>query len=216
MPGWWWVFRSCAQLQRGSLSADERLLDYASCHRINDVHSGNFAELCPPPMAGGEEAGSSSVIVVTRLQAGTISNGLRVVIIRAIILRINRKAAGTALMVALMLALHDLALCASAVPECAPSALHTPPHQDEGCHHHQHQGSRQSHGCVCCESVLCEPRAELTGPDSRSIIDRTMFLPLSTATLLVNSAVARLRGASEPPPLHSPPRFFLIHRTLLI
>ena len=156
----------------------------------------------------------NSVTFAAKLQAGMISKGRLAVTSRVNILKYSIKAR-VALVAAVLLTLHSLVVCAATVPECVPSSLHTPLHQEEGCPHHQHHGSRQSHGCTCCESVLCEARVELTRSDSRSTIEGAVFVPLFTATLLVNSAVASLRGASEPP-LNLPPRFFLIQRTLLI
>jgi cytochrome c3-like protein len=48
LRGWLaaWMRSAPAPDMRGSLSAEERLLDCASCHRINDVHSGNFGQNC--------------------------------------------------------------------------------------------------------------------------------------------------------------------------
>jgi len=162
----------------------------------------------------GKGRGWINATVVTKPQAGTISKGRRAAIIRAIFLKISRKAAA-ALIVAFALALHGLTTCAAA-PQCGPSSLHTPLHQEEGCHHRQHDGSRQSHGCVCCEPILCQPRAELTCPHSRSTIERTMSVPLRLTALASDSAVRNAPGASEPPLLHSPRPVFLVHRTLLL
>ena len=146
------------------------------------------------------------------------------VTIRVIVLKTSRKA-GVALIAALLLTLHGLVLCAAGVPDCADvaptlspagSSVCTPIHREEGCHHHQHNGSPQSHCCVCCESILCDPHTELTRPETRTTIERTMFIALSIVTLPSNSAVINLPGTSEPPSLHSPRRVFLIQRTLLI
>jgi len=41
-----WMRSASASDTRGSLSVEERLLDCGSCHRINDVHSGNFGRNC--------------------------------------------------------------------------------------------------------------------------------------------------------------------------
>jgi hypothetical protein len=158
--------------------------------------------------------GWSNVTVVIRPQAGTISEGRRVVIIRAIVLRNSRKAV-VALIAALLLSLHGPVVCAAGVPDCGRSSFRTPPRQEQGCHH-QHNGSRQGHGCACCDSTLCEPCAELTRPGTRSTVERGIFVALSMATRALNSAARNLPGVSEPTLLHSRVRVFLLQRTLLI
>ncbi len=133
-------------------------------------------------------------------------------------MRINRKA-GTALIATLILALHSVVLCAAGVPACARFSTGTRLHQEQGCHGHQHHDSRKSQSCVCCESLLCAPRAGVARADNRLTSDRiAAFVPVWFATLLLNPAGigARLSRVSESPPSHTRVRTFLVQKTLLL
>ncbi len=123
-----------------------------------------------------------------------------------------------ALISALILSLHSIVFCAAGVPNCSPALVGARDHQAQGCHEHQRHLPGESKCSVCCESVLCAPRGELTRPDGSSASDRVaVFVPLCIAVLSLNLAHsgARLPRTSESPP-HSPVRVFLIQKTLLI
>lgn len=133
-------------------------------------------------------------------------------------MRTNQKA-GIALIAALILVLHSAVLCATGVPNCTPTSVSLGHHQEHGCHDHLHHDSRKSQGCVCCESLLCAPRAEVARADGRLTSDRiAAFVPVWIATLLLNPAGigARLPRVSESPPSHTRVRIFLVQKTLLL
>ncbi len=137
--------------------------------------------------------------------------------IRPIVVRRNRKT-GTALILALMLALHSVVLCAGAVPSYTTPSASACHHQEQGCPERQRHEQHESQRCVCCESLVCAPRAELTRPDGRSATDRIAALvPICIAVLSLDLAHNRgsLLRVSESPP-HSPIRVFLIQKALLI
>lgn len=133
-------------------------------------------------------------------------------------MRMNRKA-GTTLVAALILMLHSAGLCAAGVPNCTWFSVCSGHHQEQGCHGHQHHDSRKSEGCVCCQSLLCAPRAEINRPDGGSSSDRVAaFVPVWIATLPLNPAFiggSLLRVSESPPPL-SPVSLFLTHKALLL
>ena len=129
----------------------------------------------------------------------------------------NRKTA-TALISALILALHSAALCTAAVPDCSTFSVSACHDREQGCHEQQRHERRESQRCVCCVSVACAPSADLTRLDGRSASDRVAaFAPLCIALLPLNPARSggSLPSVSESPP-HSPVRVFLIQKTLLI
>ena len=162
----------------------------------------------------GKGRGWTNATVVTKPQAGTISKGQRAVIIRAAFLKITRKAAGS-LILALILALHSLVVCTAAAQCIAPSSHAL--HQNGGCHHHPHDGSKSSQGCECCDSIICSDRAELARPDTSTSSERTMFVLVRLGTLFLNHAPGgNWPAVLQSLPLHSPVRIFLIQRTLLI
>lgn len=133
-------------------------------------------------------------------------------------MRINRKA-GTALIAALILVMHNVVLCAAGVPNCISSSVSSIHHQEQGCHDHLHHDSRKSQGCVCCESLLCAPRAEVARADGRLTSDRiAAFVPVWFAPLLLNPAGigARLSRVSESAPSHTRVRTFLVQKMLLL
>jgi hypothetical protein len=76
---------------------------------------------CVPNRFGSKNRDYSSVIFVTKLQAGMLSGSRLAVSIGPTIVRMNRKKA-IALISALVLALHSAVLCA-AVPNCPPSSV---------------------------------------------------------------------------------------------
>lgn len=132
-------------------------------------------------------------------------------------MKINRKTV-TALIAALILALHSVVLCAASDPDCSLSSVGSGHHQEQGCHEHERHPGGPPH-CVCCESVVFTPRAELTRPDGGSTSDRiATFAPLWIAILPWNPAHmgGSLPRVSESPPPLSPVSLFLIQRTLLI
>src|SRR6516164_10978911 len=126
----------------------------------------------------------------------------------------NRKA-GSTLIMALILVLHNSGLCAAGVANCTRSSVSSGHHQEQGCHHHLHHDSRKGQGCMCCESLVCAPRAEIARADSRSTSGRiAAFVPAWLATLPLNPAFVGgplLRVSESPPPL-SPVSLFLSHK----
>lgn len=146
-----------------------------------------------------------------------IAKGRQTVAIKAVVMRMRRRT-GTALIVALILALHGVVFCADSVRECAGSAAGAQ-HQEQRCPNQQNHDSRQTPPCVCCDSPLCMPRAELTRPNSRSASDRIApFAPLYIATLPFSRADmgGSLPRTAAGPPSHSPVSLFLTQKTLLI
>jgi hypothetical protein len=132
-------------------------------------------------------------------------------------MRMNRKT-GTALISALILALNSVVFCAAGASNCSAGSVSAGHRQEQGCHEHQRHGPRESQHCVCCESALCAPRAELTRPDSRLASDRVAaFAPHCIAVLRLSPSRS---GGSLPRVTESPPHpsvpIFLIQQTLLI
>jgi hypothetical protein len=156
-------------------------------------------------------------VIVAATQAGMILGSRVAGTIKPIVVRMNRKK-GIALIFALVLALHGVVLCAAAVPSCPiPSAI-AHHQQEKGCHEHQRHVPCEGKCSVCCESILCAPRGELTQADGRSAGERVVaFAPFCIAVLSRNLAHSgeRLARVSESPP-RSPVRVFLIKKTLLI
>lgn len=137
------------------------------------------------------------------------------VIIRPIVLRMNRKT-GIALIAALIVALQSVVVCAAGVPNCSQSSVSGRDHQEQGCHEHQRHEPRESQRCVCCDSVLCAPRGELTRPADPSGDRVCAFAPLCIAALNLNPDIREsLPRASGLPPRSSVP-VFLVQKTLLI
>ena len=126
---------------------------------------------------------------------------------------------GIAVIAALLLALHGIIVCAAGLPACTESSIDASPQQEKGCPDHQRHHSGQSHRCLCCESIVCAPRAELTRPgDSSTNNQAAIFAPPWIAILPLNLARTgrRWREAWESPPPGSPVPVFLVHRTLLL
>lgn len=139
-------------------------------------------------------------------------------IIKATVVRMNRNT-GLALIWALILTLHGVVLCAVGVPERIESSGGTLTHQEQGCHEHPQHDSGKSSCCICCESVVCAPRTELTRSEGQSASVRmAVFMPLQIATLPLNphSDGGRLRRIAADPPPDPPVSLFLTHQTLLI